>query len=138
MEKFLQKVPHANFTPAYGLTEASPVTHTVFKCGKYRDSAGFPMPDTEAKIVHVDDPKMLGLGPNEMGEVLVRGPQVMIGYHNNEKATKETITSDGWLRTDSAAQPFGRADQDRLRHWRMLPNCRANRAGFAGRQAAYR
>ncbi len=38
-------------------------------------------------------------GPNEEGELWIRGPQVMKGYHNNPKATAETITGDGWLRT---------------------------------------
>lgn len=99
MEKFLNKVPQAKFVPAYGCTEASPVTHMVYPESKYRDSAGFPMPDSEAKLVNVDDPDCKALGPNEMGEILVRGPQVMKGYHNNEKATKETLTPDGWLRT---------------------------------------
>lgn len=99
MEKFLKKAPQAKFVPAYGLTEASPVTHMVYPECKYRDSAGFPMPDTESKIVKVDDESCTALGPNEMGELLVRGPQVMKGYHNNEKATKDTLTADGWLRT---------------------------------------
>lgn len=66
-------------------------------------SVGFPTPNTEAKIVRPDDSEFRGLGPNESGELLVRGPQVMLGYHNNEKATKETITPDGWLRTGDIA-----------------------------------
>jgi acyl-CoA synthetase (AMP-forming)/AMP-acid ligase II len=99
MEKFLKKAPQCTFVPAYGLTEASPVTHMVYPESKYRYSAGFPMPDTICKIVKVDDPDCKALGANEMGELLVKGPQVMKGYHNNEKATKETITPDGWLRT---------------------------------------
>lgn len=57
------------------------------------------MPQTEAKIVEVSDPTFKGIGPNISGELLVRGPHVMKGYHNNPKATAETITSDGWLRT---------------------------------------
>lgn len=62
-------------------------------------SVGSPPPDTEAKIVRVSDESLQGIGPNESGELLVRGPQVMLGYHNNDEATKDTITSDGWLRT---------------------------------------
>lgn len=66
-------------------------------------SVGYPSPDTEAKIIHINDPEMRGIGPNEPGELLVRGPQIMIGYHNNDKATQETLTPDGWLRTGDIA-----------------------------------
>lgn len=62
-------------------------------------SIGDPIHDTECKVVDINDPEFRGLGPNETGEVLIRGPQIMLGYHNNETATKDTVTSDGWLRT---------------------------------------
>ncbi|KAG5668375.1 hypothetical protein PVAND_016316 [Polypedilum vanderplanki] len=99
IEKFLKIAPQANFIQAYGLTEASPATHACYKKSKSIASVGSPINDVESKIVKVDDPEFKGLGPNESGEVLVRGPNVMIGYHNNEKATRETLTPDGWLRT---------------------------------------
>ena len=84
----------------YGMTEASPVTHADFmephliKPG----SIGPAMPDTEAKVVDVETGET-ELPPDEIGELVVRGPQVMKGYYNNEAATEETLTEEGWLHT---------------------------------------
>jgi 4-coumarate--CoA ligase len=97
------KASHASFFQGYGLTEASPVVLMSALGSKNHGSVGHVCPNTEAKIVAIDDSEFRGLGPNESGELLVRGPQVMLGYHNNDKATKETVTSDGWLRTGDIA-----------------------------------
>lgn len=84
---------------SFGLISASPVV-LMSKLGSTNyASVGAPPPDTDAKVVGINDPECRGLGPNESGEIWVRGPQIMAGYHNNEKATSETITPDGWLRT---------------------------------------
>ncbi|XP_070492543.1 uncharacterized protein [Chironomus tepperi] len=99
MEKFQKIAPQTKYIQAYGLTEASPVTHAMSKTSTNYASVGNPINDTDAKIVEVGDPEFRGIGPNKTGEVLVRGPQIMHGYLNNEKATKETLTPDGWLRT---------------------------------------
>ena len=99
MEKFLKIAPQTQFIQAYGLTEASPVTHCMPRNSKNYGSVGHPIHDTESKIVDIEDTEFRGIGPNKTGELLIRGPQVMIGYHNNEAATKETLTDDGWLRT---------------------------------------
>jgi len=85
---------------AYGLTESSPTTHVnpirKIKVG----SIGLPLPDTMDKIV---DPETgMELKPREVGELWVRGPQVMKGYYNNPEATKQTLV-DGWLRTGDLA-----------------------------------
>ena len=81
----------------YGMTELAPVSHLtpdgMFKAG----SVGVTVPNTETKIVDVVTHEPLGV--DEDGEVWVRGPQVMKGYLNNERATKETIDDDGWLHT---------------------------------------
>ncbi|KAF4523514.1 hypothetical protein B566_EDAN004585 [Ephemera danica] len=63
-------------------------------------SCGVPVPLTELKIV---DEAGNALPQGDEGELLVRGPQVMQGYHNNESATRDTITEDGWLRTGDVA-----------------------------------
>lgn len=71
----------------------------MLKTSKNYASIGHPIYDVESKIVDINDPEFQGVGPNKTGEVLIRGPNVMLGYLNNEASTKETITSDGWLRT---------------------------------------
>jgi 4-coumarate--CoA ligase len=81
----------------YGMTELAPVSHAT-PLGRFKPgSAGMTVPNTETRIVDVVTQEPLGVG--EDGEVWVRGPQVMKGYLNNEKATKETIDDDGWLHT---------------------------------------
>lgn len=80
----------------YGLTEASPVTH-VNPAGACRGgSIGVPLPDTEARVIDPDTGADVAEG--EVGELLVRGPQVMKGYFNNPLATAETLAG-GWLHT---------------------------------------
>ena len=99
VERFVKKAQDIDIFQGYGLTETAPVVFMSNPGSKNYGSAGSLMPDTEAKIVRIDDPEGRGVGPHTSGELWTRGPQVMKGYHNNEKATKETITSDGWLRT---------------------------------------
>ena len=79
----------------YGMTEASPATHGTRR-GDTR-SIGAPLPNTEAKIVNVATGAELG--PNEEGEICVRGPQVMKGYLDNPGATAAMIDQEGWLHT---------------------------------------
>ena len=92
----------------YGMTETSPVTHsspsdaTKMKLG----SVGTAAPNTDCKLV--DPATGDELGPNEEGEVCVRGPQIMKGYLNNPEATARTIDSEGWLHTGD----IGYADED--------------------------
>tara|TARA_B100000676_G_scaffold124436_1_gene123938 strand:+ start:4132 stop:5715 length:1584 start_codon:yes stop_codon:yes gene_type:complete len=84
----------------YGLTESSPITNVDFiESDLIRPgSIGPAVSDTEEKVVDVDD-ENIEMPSGEVGELLIRGPQIMQGYYNNPTATAETITSDGWLKT---------------------------------------
>jgi acyl-CoA synthetase (AMP-forming)/AMP-acid ligase II len=88
----------------YGLTETSPVTHTVPEdlAGQVPGSIGRLIPNTECRIVDVATGQDATAG--EPGELLIRGPQVMKGYLNNRQATAQTIDPDGWLHTGDIAR----------------------------------
>jgi acyl-CoA synthetase (AMP-forming)/AMP-acid ligase II len=84
----------------YGMTETSPVTHVYnpsYAHGKKLGSIGPVIPNTEVKVADVESGA--ALGPNERGEILVRGPQVMKGYLNNPEATALSIDNEGWIHT---------------------------------------
>ena len=86
----------------YGLSEASPVTHTGPLDGTNRPGTiGLPLPDTQARIVDTQTGRYT-LPPGEVGELIVQGPQVMLGYWENPEATKQVIR-DGWLHTGDLA-----------------------------------
>ena len=87
----------------FGLTETSPITHMAAKwMPEIRsESIGVPIIDTDAKIVNLDTLKELE--PGEIGELLIKGPQVMKGYWKNPEETKRTIIN-GWLRTGDLAR----------------------------------
>lgn len=108
LTKDLAEMCHARLkTPisqAYGMSETSPATHVVpwEEWDSAIASIGRPVPNTEAKIVAVED-NSIELGPDKEGELWVRGPQVFKGYHNNPSATKSAVTSDGWYKTGDVA-----------------------------------
>jgi 4-coumarate--CoA ligase len=84
----------------YGMTETSPLTLMQtprLNNGTKIGGSGFLIPNTEAKIISIDGDST-GLEAYRSGELVVRGPQVMKGYHNNAKATREAMLGD-WLRT---------------------------------------
>jgi long-chain acyl-CoA synthetase len=86
----------------YGLSETSPVTHSNPIFGERREgSIGLPLPNTEAAIVDPETRKPLPVG--EIGELAVRGPQVMLGYWQMEAET-EKVLRDGWLFTGDMAK----------------------------------
>jgi acyl-CoA synthetase (AMP-forming)/AMP-acid ligase II len=87
----------------YGLTETSPVTHTVPEdlAGEVPGSIGHLIPNTECRIIDVATAEDVAEG--EPGELLIRGPQVMKGYLNNPQATAQAIGPDGWLHTGDIA-----------------------------------
>ena len=81
----------------YGLTETSPVLTCRRRELNVRGSSGQPLSFTEIKIVNDDKKKILKF--REVGKILVRGPQVMKGYLNNEIATNDVLSKDGWFDT---------------------------------------
>ena len=87
----------------YGLTEASPVTHAnpIFGTRK-TGSIGIPFPDTDARIVDLEG-GMTTLGTGEVGELIIRGPQIMAGYWNSPGETARVLR-DGWLYTGDMAK----------------------------------
>ncbi|MGH2734424.1 MAG: AMP-binding protein, partial [Actinomycetota bacterium] len=92
----------------YGLTETSPVTHVIPEdpAKNKPGSIGPVIPNTEAMVA--DPATGEELDPGELGEVWIRGPQVMRGYLNNDEATKVTIDGEGWLHTGD----IGKVDED--------------------------
>ncbi|MES3006385.1 MAG: AMP-binding protein [Pseudomonadota bacterium] len=85
----------------YGLTECSPVV-TVNPPGRVKlGTVGPAVPSTFLKVVNDSGVEM---NQGETGELWVKGPQVMKGYWQNEDATKEAITVDGWFKTGDYAQ----------------------------------
>lgn len=85
----------------YGMTELSPVSHTTPVTNPKSGASGLALPNTQCRIVDPTSGEDLPAGRE--GELWVKGPQVMKGYLNNDKATKETLTEDGWLKTGDIA-----------------------------------
>jgi long-chain acyl-CoA synthetase len=91
----------------YGLSEAPTASHCNPLLGENRTgSIGLPLPDVDCRIVSLDD-EVTDLGTGEIGELVIRGPMVMKGYHNMPTETTNTLR-DGWLYTGDIA----RMDED--------------------------
>ena len=97
-----EKLTGAKIVEGYGMSETSPVTHANPVQGRRKiGTVGVPVPDTDARVVDVDDPgKELPLG--EEGELLLRGPQVMKGYWKRPDETAATMHGE-WIRTGDLA-----------------------------------
>ncbi|MDG2449957.1 MAG: AMP-binding protein, partial [Saprospiraceae bacterium] len=89
----------------FGMTETSPVASSNPKGGVRIGTIGIPVPSTDMRIVD-DAGKPIATG--EIGEIQVKGPQVMKGYYNRPDETAKTITSEGWLNTGD----IGQMDED--------------------------
>jgi long-chain acyl-CoA synthetase len=103
-KRFIE-ITGAALVEGYGLTEASPVTHcnpigegAIVKDG----SIGVPFPETDAAVVDIDDPQKF-LATGEIGELAVKGPQVMLGYWNRKEET-DNVLKHGWLLTGDIAK----------------------------------
>ena len=99
----------AKLFEGYGMSEAPTATHCNPMRGKNKElSVGLPLPDVEAKIISLDD-GVTELGVGEVGELVVRGPQVMWGYHNDPTGTANVLRDLGdgggrWLFTGDIAR----------------------------------
>ena len=96
-QKF-EKVTGGKLVEGYGLSESSPVTHAnfVWEEKRIKGSIGVPWPDTDAAIFSMEDGTPLPYG--EIGELAVKGPQVMKGYWNRPEETDQVL-KNGWLYT---------------------------------------
>ena len=104
-ERF-ESLTGARLVEGYGLTEASPVTHVnpiEQPVARRRSrSIGVPLPDTDARIMDVDSGQR-ELPVGEIGELVIRGPQIMRGYWRREDETRQVLR-DGWLYTGDMAR----------------------------------
>ncbi|MDB5807490.1 MAG: long-chain fatty acid--CoA ligase [Betaproteobacteria bacterium] len=102
VQEEFEKLTRGRLVEAYGLTEASPATHSNPFSGRRRPGAiGLPLPDTEAKVVDPDTG--VTLPPDTPGELVLRGPQVMRGYWQRPEETALALR-DGWLYTGDIAK----------------------------------
>jgi long-chain acyl-CoA synthetase len=103
VQEAFEKLTRGRLVEGYGLTEATTVTHANPLFGRRKiGSIGIPAPSTEARIVDFATGKTLP--PGQLGELAVRGPQIMLGYLNDTALTRQTITRDGWLMTGDVAR----------------------------------
>jgi len=104
VQESFEKLTKGRLVEGYGLTEASPVTHANPLGDKRKiGTIGVPLPSTEAMILDLTR-KNKPVKQGQIGELAIRGPQVMMGYWKNPKATEEILTGDGWLLTGDVAQ----------------------------------
>ena len=104
VQEAFEKLTRGRLVEGYGLTEASPVTHgnPLFGMRKV-GSIGVPFPSTEARVVGLRrNQKVMPLG--QIGELAIRGPQIMLGYWEDKEATQQALSRDGWLLTGDVAQ----------------------------------
>ncbi|HDR9469235.1 class I adenylate-forming enzyme family protein [Burkholderia multivorans] len=86
----------------YGMTESSPtITQTPLDAPRADCSVGMPIPGIEMRIVGPDG---ADVPRGEVGEIRVRGPNVMLGYYRNVDATRAAVSPDGWLSTGDLAR----------------------------------
>jgi long-chain acyl-CoA synthetase len=97
VQRRFEELTGGRLVEGYGLTEASPVTHSNPIWGKrISGSIGLPWPDTDCRILDPSTGEELPQG--EIGELAVKGPQVMLGYWNRPEETA-AVLRDGWLLT---------------------------------------
>jgi long-chain acyl-CoA synthetase len=107
LERAMRTLP-CDFLHGYGMTEAAPgVTYLSpadHRCGRHLRSVGHAIPGVQVEIRGRDDRP---LPEGAVGQVCVRGPNVMLGYWNRDEATREVLSDDGWYRTGDAGSLDG-------------------------------
>jgi long-chain acyl-CoA synthetase len=103
VQEAFEKLSHGRLVEGYGLTEASPITHANPLYGVRKPgSIGVPLPNTDAKIIDFITGEDLEVG--QIGELVIRGPQVMQGYWQPDGSLDNSIVlDDGWLDTEDVA-----------------------------------
>ncbi len=93
-----ETLTHGHLVEGYGLSEAPTATHCNPILGENREgSIGLPLPNVDCKVVDLET-GMIEVDPGEIGELVIKGPQVMFGYYNQKEETKLALR-DGWLFT---------------------------------------
>ncbi len=104
VQEAFEKLTRGRLVEGYGLTEAAPATHANPLSGLRKvGSIGIPLPSTEARIVNLRRSRQV-VPAGQVGELAVRGPQVMMGYWQNPKASRQILSNDGWLLTGDVAR----------------------------------
>ena len=107
VQEKLETISGGRLIEGYGMTETGPLTHASPVHGQRKaGSIGVPVTDTDARILSIEDGET-ELPPGQVGEICVRGPQLMQGYWNRPAETAQMIR-DGWLHTGD----LGRMDDD--------------------------
>ncbi|MFY0803943.1 long-chain-fatty-acid--CoA ligase [Peribacillus frigoritolerans] len=98
VQEQFEKITGGKLVEGYGLSETSPVTHAnfIWDQPRVKGSVGLPWPDTDSAILSLESYEELP--PNEIGEIAIKGPQVMKGYWNRPDETDKTF-KNGWLLT---------------------------------------
>ncbi|MFJ7937298.1 AMP-binding protein [Peribacillus sp. NPDC096622] len=98
VQEQFEKITGGKLVEGYGLSETSPVTHAnfIWDQPRVKGSVGLPWPDTDSAILSLESYEELP--PNEIGEIAIKGPQVMKGYWNRPDETENTF-KNGWLLT---------------------------------------
>ena len=92
----LKNLTGATMSEIYGMTEVSPAATMTPSSGRIKaGTVGIPIADTDVKVMDPQTGKK-ELGPGETGEIIIKGPQLMMGYYNKPKETKEAVR-DGWF-----------------------------------------
>ncbi|MGP8075446.1 MAG: long-chain-fatty-acid--CoA ligase [Thermoplasmata archaeon] len=103
VQRRFEELTGASLVEGYGLSETSPVTHVNPLSGERRvGSIGIPIFDTDQRVVDLETGTKV-LGVDEVGELSVSGPQVMLGYYHQPEETA-AVLKDGWFRTGDVAR----------------------------------